>query len=99
MLPKGIEPLTSALPRMRSTTELRQQPACPAGAAPKADGVGLVKAGRGFRCGRMTAKEAREARLAAQLRANLKRRKLAPIAAGRPAADDIGCHDPAPEGG
>ncbi len=43
VLPKGIEPLTSALPRMRSTTELRQH-GCMGRTAPMKKACGRVKA-------------------------------------------------------
>ena len=73
-----IELTTSALPRMRSTTELRQH-ACVGEAAPRADASGLVKR-EGVAVARavMGEKEEREARLAERLRANLRRRKEPP---------------------
>ncbi len=94
-----IELPTSALPRMRSTTELQQhtiscdrpiQRVAPLGQArPLAVGGGFVKRGLHWRvpfvtAGAMTTREPpspatgkadRQARLAEQLRANLRRRK------------------------
>ena len=69
VLPVRIELTTSALPRMRSTTELRQQLAC--------------RRGRGYgRSGWLMSRRAmakrdedREKRLAEALRENLRRRK------------------------
>ncbi len=76
VLPVRIELTTSALPRMRSTTELRQQTRrVEAGARLWSEGVALVKARiAGDRCA-MTENDDRAERLAAQLRENLKKRK------------------------
>ncbi len=72
VLPVRIELTTSALPRMRSTTELRQH-------FRKADayeGPGLALSTRRSHDGAMAGKdEEREERLAAALRENLRRRK------------------------
>ncbi len=87
VLPVRIELTTSALPRMRSTTELRQhsaQAACPAprGSGPFAQGCPLVKAkAAGLSPGSMTDAE-RQARLAAALRENLRKRKARARAVG-----------------
>ena len=68
MLPVRIELTTSALPRMRSTTELRQH--CPETGGPMAV--------RRMRCqGKGMRKDDKEARLAAALRENLRKRKMA----------------------
>src|SRR3990167_7532985 len=84
VLPVRIELTTSALPRMRSTTELRQ-PAIHAGGVLWASTRRLVKQGAWRK--RMkpdrdrpmtsTPADARKARLAAALRQNLHRRKAA----------------------
>ncbi len=68
VLPVRIELTTSALPRMRSTTELRQH--CPGTGGPMAVGA-LGCQGIG-----MTNRD-KEARLAAALRENLRKRKAA----------------------
>ena len=83
VLPVRIELTTSALPRMRSTTELRQHRAD--GSAPEAGAMekasARVKAGCRWRGGRtittpMSEKDQeRERRLAEALRENLKKRK------------------------
>ena len=82
VLPVRIELTTSALPRMRSTTELRQHclggraglwlVAAPASSLPRAlhDISPTPMTGSG-----PSAKDEREARLAAALRDNLRRRK------------------------
>ncbi len=67
VLPKGIEPLTSALPRMRSTTELRQH----IRGEPRAYG----RAARDLSRKAMGQTNDKDERLAAALRENLKRRK------------------------
>ncbi len=94
VLPVRIELTTSALPRMRSTTELRQQTRhVEAGARLWSEGVALVKARiAGDRCA-MTENDDRAERLAAQLRENLKKRKarargLADDASAAPLAQD-----------
>ena len=88
VLPRRIELRTSPLPRECSTTELRQRrgPAEPAAdllphgnrrIKPGARGIGYNAAmsdDRGDE-GKAAARKAREARLAAALRANLRRRK------------------------
>ena len=81
----GFEPVTSALPRMRSTTELRQHapdwPARMREAAlwPRPDGLSSADAPAMMRYGTgmtdKSAKDARAERLAAALRANLRKRK------------------------
>ncbi len=72
VLPVRIELTTSALPRMRSTTELRQH-------FRKADayeGPGLALSTRRSHVGAMAGKDKqREERLAAALRENLRKRK------------------------
>ena len=73
MLPVRIELTTSALPRMRSTTELRQHIRGVARLSPRH--AGLSRRSGGAIIGRMGDKDERAERLAAQLRANLKRRK------------------------
>ena len=74
VLPVRIELTTSALPRMRSTTELRQH--CPETGGPMAV--------RPMRCqGKGMTKQDKEARLAAALRENLRQRK-AGVAAAKP---------------
>ena len=78
VLPVRIELTTSALPRMRSTTELRQhvvRKGAPMAAAP-APVNPLEGLERGRHVARMTGKDKeREERLAAALRENLRRRK------------------------
>ena len=83
VLPVRIELTTSALPRMRSTTELRQHNVWRRGAASEAGlwpwGGPNVKAtcrlqGKFTKLTRMS-DEDRKARLAAALRGNLRRRK------------------------
>ena len=66
VLPVRIELTTSALPRMRSTTELRQH--CPETGGPMA--ATLVPCQ-----GKRMSKDDKAERLAAQLRENLRRRK------------------------
>ena len=79
VLPVRIELTTSALPRMRSTTELRQHRPLAARGGSRDEAGGIVKPrGRRDRAG--MAGDDRRDRLAAALRANLKRRK-------QPAAD------------
>ncbi len=86
VLPVRIELTTSALPRMRSTTELRQH--CHSRSAPEgANEAGAMEKGRAPVKPRlrghgplaypsaMDAKTEREKRLAEALRANLRRRK------------------------
>ena len=79
VLPVRIELTTSALPRMRSTTELRQH--WPATTWPLAEGAletsrdGLSRRCRHAIANNMESKAERDARLGAALRANLKRRK------------------------
>ncbi len=84
VLPVRIELTTSALPRMRSTTELRQHSARAAGPAPRgsgpfARGRRLVKAkAAGLSANRMNSQgndAEKKARLAAALRENLRKRK------------------------
>jgi hypothetical protein len=80
VLPVRIELTTSALPRMRSTTELRQHSARAAGPAPRGSGpfargrpvVNPNAAGLSLRA--MNDAE-KKARLAAALRENLRKRK------------------------
>jgi hypothetical protein len=78
VLPVRIELTTSALPRMRSTTELRQhvvRKGAPMAASP-APVNPLAGAERALHLAHMTGKDKeREDRLAAALRENLKRRK------------------------
>ena len=91
VLPVRIELTTSALPRMRSTTELRQhsaRAACPAprGSGPFAQGQPVVnpvvRAGAaGLSHPAMNDAE-KKARLAAALRENLRKRKAQARAAG-----------------
>ena len=94
MVPRqGLEPWTSALPRMRSTTEL---PRRRGGAYSERNAVGkgkivLTDCRGAFTCGNMSQnskphneKADREARLAQALRTNLRRRKVAPAAAAKP---------------
>ncbi len=86
VLPVRIELTTSALPRMRSTTELRQQfAAFVAGARLWSDGAALVKAAVARDRAPMTGNDDRAERLAAQLRDNLKKRKARARAIGSPA--------------
>jgi hypothetical protein len=77
VLPVRIELTTSALPRMRSTTELRQhvvRERAPMATAPAP--VNLAGPKRGRHVAQMTGKDKeREERLATALRDNLKRRK------------------------
>ena len=98
VLPVRIELTTSALPRMRSTTELRQHfPAFRAEARLWSDVRVLVKAGLAQDRGGMTEKDDRAERLAAQLRENLKKRKARArgIAADAPvSADDASSQAP-----
>ena len=75
VLPVRIELTTSALPRMRSTTELRQH--CPETGGPMAVRA-LGCQGKG-----MTNKD-KDARLAAALRENLRKRKAASAPANLP---------------
>ena len=77
VLPVRIELTTSALPRMRSTTELRQH--CPETGGPMAAGP--------MRCqGKGMSDKDKEARLAAALRENLRKRK-AGTAPAKPPSD------------
>ena len=93
VLPVRIELTTSALPRMRSTTELRQHSrqvgdgrAPKSGSARDCQGViGALARLHDPACF-MTKPDDRAARLAEQLRANLRRRK-AQARAGREEAD------------
>ena len=90
MLPVRIELTTSALPRMRSTTELRQQLSGRARLWRRPRRASTQLAGR--TCARhvaeMTSKDKeREERLAAALRENLKRRK-AQARATKPESDE-----------
>ena len=84
VLPVRIELTTSALPRMRSTTELRQH--CP--------GTGGPMAVRAMRCqGKGMTNKDKEARLAAALRENLRKRKAAtastkPLSEPAPPSDE-----------
>ena len=79
VLSEGIEPSTSALPRMRSTTELRQQ----VGWDGRAYGCCGLARQPGLRSARLNISAwgmakpdpERDARLAAALRDNLRRRK------------------------
>ena len=80
VLPVRIELTTSALPRMRSTTELRQhsaRAACPAprGSGPFAQGQPVVKAHAPGLSHRAMNDAEKKARLAAALRENLRKRK------------------------
>ena len=74
VLPVRIELTTSALPRMRSTTELRQHARRAAGGGLRAASGGVVKPGRAAQSGRMGDADKTE-RLARALRENLRRRK------------------------
>ncbi len=78
VLPVRIELTTSALPRMRSTTELRQQ-FVRSGAPMTGRAFACQPVAGGLRRGHvlvtMTKDREREERLAAALRENLKRRK------------------------
>ncbi len=78
VLPVRIELTTSALPRMRSTTELRQQfvrKGAPMAGAPTPVNP-LAGAERGGHVAQMDSKDKeRQERLAAALRENLRRRK------------------------
>ena len=91
VLPVRIELTTSALPRMRSTTELRQhffRKGAPMAAAPAP--VNLAGLVRARHVAEMTSNDkAREERLAAALRENLKRRKAQARAAAKPASEDV----------
>ena len=78
VLPVRIELTTSALPRMRSTTELRQHFDGEGGAmAKRLCGVNLLAPAAGRRQFRRMAKQdkSKEERLAQALRDNLRRRK------------------------
>lgn len=84
VLPVRIELTTSALPRMRSTTELRQhsaRAACPTprGSGPFAQGQPVVnpvvRAGAAGLSHRAMNDAEKKARLAAALRENLRKRK------------------------
>lgn len=80
VLPVRIELTTSALPRMRSTTELRQhsaRAACPAprGSGPFARARPVVKAKAAGLSHRAMNDAEKKARLAAALRENLRKRK------------------------
>ena len=94
MVPRqGLEPWTSALPRMRSTTELSRRRGA-AYSEPNAVGKAkIVWTDRraAFTCGNMSQnpkphneKTEREARLAQALRTNLRRRKAAAPPAAKP---------------
>ena len=76
VLPVRIELTTSALPRMRSTTELRQHFTCSEKGAlwPWAGRRVKARCGKGLR-GMAKRDEERERRLAEALRENLRRRK------------------------
>ena len=78
VLPVRIELTTSALPRMRSTTELRQhcEEVAPLTVRARACQPGLPSSAVRVRTGAMADKKSeRDKRLAAALRDNLKRRK------------------------
>ena len=75
VLPARIELATSALPRMRSTTELRQQAIRVPGVWGPGDWLSSDAAPRYGRGVTDRSKETREERLAKALRANLARRK------------------------
>ena len=82
MLPVRIELTTSALPRMRSTTELRQhfvwKTRAYDGAAPKLSTRLAAPGGSRHVIGVAGKDKKREERLAAALRDNLRRRKAPP---------------------
>ena len=76
VLPVRIELTTSALPRMRSTTELRQHSGVGRGSGLRDEARGIVKArGAGVGEHAMEKKDDKAERLAAALRENLRRRK------------------------
>ena len=75
VLPVRIELTTSALPRMRSTTELRQHGARSGSGAYGRVPRGLSRCTRGHNREAMSEKDDRAARLARQLRENLRKRK------------------------
>lgn len=80
VLPVRIELTTSALPRMRSTTELRQHSAraafpAPRGSGPFAQGRPVVKEHAPGLSHRAMNDAEKKARLAAALRENLRKRK------------------------
>lgn len=87
VLPVRIELTTSALPRMRSTTELRQhsaRAACPTprGSGPFAQGQPVVKADAAGLSHLAMNDAEKKARLAAALRENLRKRKAQARAVG-----------------
>ena len=89
VLPVRIELTTSALPRMRSTTELRQH--ARGRAALRDEGGRIVKA-LGAAKGNPMSDQDKAERLAAALRANLRRRKeqarAAPVTSAPPTDPD-----------
>ncbi len=76
VLPARIELATSALPRMRSTTELRQQAIRVPGVWGPGDWLSSDAASRYGQSMANAKNETREERLAKALRANLARRKV-----------------------
>ena len=89
VLPVRIELTTSALPRMRSTTELRQHAKRQQAVAKDGRAYGLARASLSTDRWRMARNDKdREQRLAAALRENLRKRKAQSREAGNAKPDE-----------